>query len=80
MFLRILFGLHSRHSCEDHICTVNGCLGLVFDVNDVLGQISPNNSQVLKFKKITNFYDRKNLRFDFFEGNKTKRYRLVDFV
>jgi hypothetical protein len=45
---------------------------LVFYVNIVLGWISPTSSQVLKFKKSTNFYDLENLKSDFFEGDKTK--------
>jgi hypothetical protein len=34
--------------------------------------MSPSSSQVLKFEKITNFYDPKNLKLDFFKGDKTK--------
>jgi hypothetical protein len=44
---------------------------LVFYVNIVLGWISPTSSQVLKFKKSTNFYDLENLKSDFFERDKT---------
>jgi hypothetical protein len=34
--------------------------------------MSPSRSQVLKFKKSTNFYDLQNPKLDFFEGDKRK--------